>query len=127
MRRSFPDHPEAEMIVRCWRCHERYAAASTGALDPRCPACDAPRARSDRRCAIADRLGFDVPCPIGGCHLARMLGAPLLEGPGDPCPVERVALRRPENPLVLSALDDLRREFEGGGGPHVGGPVMRAP
>jgi hypothetical protein len=117
-----PDDPgkELEMICRCWRCGERYAAADRPWADgPRCPSCDAPRARSDRRCAIADRLEDDVPCPIGGCHLAQLLGMPPLSGPGDPCPVERIALHRPDNPLVLTALDDLRRELEGGGGPHV--------
>jgi hypothetical protein len=113
------DDEEATMILRCWRCSARYAAADRPADDPRCPECDAPRARSDRRCAIADRLGAEVSCPIGGCHLARALGAPLLGSPGDPCPVERIALRQPDNPLVLSALDDLRRELEGLGGPHV--------
>ncbi len=107
------------MILRCWRCAERYAAADRDELDLRCPRCDAPRARSDRRCAIADRLGVEVPCPIGGCHLARLIGSPMLERPGDPCPVERLALHQPDNPLVLSALDDLRRELEGGGGPFA--------
>ena len=101
------------MIMRCWRCAQRYAADDRGAMDPRCPGCDAPRARSDRRCAIADRLASEVSCPIGGCHLARLLGAPLFGGPGDHCPVERLALHQPDNPLVLSALDDLRREMEG--------------
>jgi hypothetical protein len=107
------------MILRCWRCAVRYAAVDRGVLDPRCPSCDAPRARSDRRCAIADRLSADVPCPIGGCHLARLLGTPLLGGPGDPCPVQRLALYQPDDLPVLSALDDLRRELEQTGGPHV--------
>jgi hypothetical protein len=108
------------MICRCWRCGERYVAADrTDVRDPRCPSCDAPRAHSDRRCAIADRLAVEVPCPIGGCHLASLLGTPLLSNPGDPCPVERIALHQPDNPLVLSALDDLRRELEGAGGPYA--------
>ena len=113
------------MILRCWRCAARYAAADRDVLDPRCPSCDAPRARSDRRCAIADRLSTDVLCPIGGCHLARLLGTPLLESPGDPCPVERLALHQPGNPLVLNALDDLRRELEATGGPRVPSLVDR--
>jgi hypothetical protein len=98
------------MISRCSHCDERYAAANVF-RGTTCPSCGAARRRQDRRCAIADRLGRDERCPRGGCHLARLLGVPRLGDADDPCEVEEIALRQPDNPLVLQALDDLRREL----------------
>lgn len=63
-------------------------------------------------CAVAARLGEDAPCPPGGCALLQELGLGAPEGDPAECPVEVIARRSGFEPLVLTSLNELRRELE---------------
>ena len=68
-----------------------------------------------RRCEIAARLGNDVGCPTAGCALLIALG---FDGPRpatERCPIDAIAERAGDEPIVARTLDELRRELERAG------------
>jgi hypothetical protein len=67
---------------------------------------------SGETCAIAARLGEQVPCPRGGCALLRSLGHDARAHSDEACPVELIADRAGFEPVVVRTLDELRRELD---------------